>query len=347
VDAQKTPTDLQREANLLLARYVPAAVVVNEHLDILQTHGHPGRYLELSPGKASLGLPRMARHGLVFELQRAVESARKSNTSVLRERVHVESNGSPRLINIEIIPFKVSAQQNFLIVFHEHEAVTGAAEPEVRHQASPTGQEMDQLVKQIAQLRQELAATRKYLQSIIQEREVTQEELQSANEEIQSGNEELQNTNQELQTAKEELESANEELNTVNDEMQHHSQQLSELNNDLTSLLNSVHIPIVMLGPDLSVRRFSPQAEKLLGLSAMDAGCPLTNARMKIHIPDLEQSVLDVIRTMTPKQQEFRTPNSEWYSLRITPYRTSDNKIEGAVLVMFEGASTKGHGMQS
>ena len=195
---------------------------------------------------------------------------------------------------------------------------------------------MDLLVKQIAQLRQELSATRKYLQSIMEEREVTNEELQSANEEIQSGNEEMQSTNQELQTAKEELESANQELNTVTEEMQHRSQQLSQLTRDLTNLLTSVNIPIVMLGPDLSVRRFSLQAENVLGFSAMNAGGPLANVRMKINIPDLEQSALDVIRTMTPRQQDVCSPNNEWYSLRITPCCTSDNKVEGAVLVLFE-----------
>jgi two-component system CheB/CheR fusion protein len=342
-ESPKVPMDLQREADrLLLAKYVPPAVVVNEQLDILQTRGHTGRFLELSPGKASLNLLRMARPGLLFELQKAVESARSQNAPVRRQGVQVEFNGDRRMVDVEISPFKVagSADPNFLIVFHEANSRPAAA-PSAAARSGVSREEAEQLKdKQIEQLKQELSATKEYLQSIIEEREATNEELQSANEEIQSGNEELQSTNEELQTSKEELESANEELNTVNEEMQHRNQQLAQLNNDLINLLNSVNIPIVMLGPDLSVRRFTVQAEKLLGLSAVDVGRPISNIRLKLSIADLEQWVEDVIRDVIPKQVEFTVDRAS-YSLRITPYRTSDNKIEGAVLVLLETTEFK------
>ncbi|HLW54388.1 MAG TPA: chemotaxis protein CheB [Candidatus Angelobacter sp.] len=345
-ETPKIPADLQKEADrLLLSKYVPASAVVNEQLDILQTRGHTGRYLELSPGRASLNLLRMARPGLLFELQKAIESARKSNLPVLRENVQLESNGNLQLVNIEIVPLRLGAapQPNFLIIFHESQddANTSVAQPRVGA-SSVASAESEQVQEKQKQLREELAATKEYLQSIVEEREATNEELQSANEEIQSGNEELQSTNEELQTSKEELESANEELNTVNEEMQHRNQQLSQLNNDLTNLLNSVNIPIVMLGPDLSVRRFTMRAEKVLGLSAIDVGRPISNLRLKVTIADLEEPVLDVIRDIIPKQQEFRDADGNSYNLRITPYRTSDNKIEGVVLVLLdtEGRTT-------
>ncbi len=127
----------------------------------------------------------------------------------------------------------------------------------------------------------------------------------------------------------------------VNEEMQHRNQQLSQLNNDLTNLLNSVNIAIVMLGPDLSVRRYTTQAEKMLGLSSIDVGRPITNLRLKVNIANLEESVLDVIRDVVPKQQEFQDHHGSRYNLRITPYRTSDNKIEGAVLVLLETTDTR------
>ncbi len=146
----------------------------------------------------------------------------------------------------------------------------------------------------------------------------------------------MQSTNEELQTSKEELESANEELNTVNEEMQHRNQQLAQLYNDLTNLINSVNIPMVMLGPDLRIRRLTVQAEKLMGLSSIDVGRPIANIKMKVNIAGLEQAVLDVIRDVVPKQLEFVDPNGSRYTLRITPYRTSDNKIEGAVLVLLD-----------
>src|SRR5262245_54470216 len=340
-EAPRLPADLQREADrLLLAKYVPAAVVVNEHLDILQSRGHTGPYLELAPGKASLNLLKMLRPGLLFELQKAVDSARKSHMTVRKEGLEFENNGSMRITNVEIIPFKTppNEHQNFVIVFEDASPESGR--PQVKTVKQP---ELDRRGKdkQIDQLKQELAAAKEYLQSIIEAHEATNEELQSANEEIQSGNEELQSTNEELQTSKEELESANEELNTVNDEMQHRNQQLTLVNNDLTNLLNSVNIPTVMLGPDLSIRRFTPQAEKVLGFATGDVGSPITHFRSKIKVPDLEQTLLDVIHEIAPRQLEVQDAEGAWYRLRITPYKTAENKIEGAVLTLLDASDIK------
>jgi two-component system, chemotaxis family, CheB/CheR fusion protein len=340
-EAPKPPTDVQKEADrLLLAKYVPPAVVINEHMDILQTRGHTGRYLELSPGKASLNLMKMARPGLMYELQKAFEAARKSGNPVRKEDVQVESNGDLKQVSVEVVPLKaVNSPQSYMIIFEDdrseparHSAT--ARRKSAKSKADGNADSALQRDRQIAQLKQELAATKEYLQSIIEEREATNEELQSANEEIQSANEELQSTNEELQTSKEELESANEELNTVNEEMQHRNAQLGQLNNDLVNLLNSVNIPIVMLGQDLSVRRFTPQAEKVLGLSAVDVGRSISNIRLKIDVGYLEQAVLDVLRDIIPKQQQVKDEGGNSYTLRITPYRTSDNKIDGAVVTL-------------
>jgi two-component system CheB/CheR fusion protein len=185
---------------------------------------------------------------------------------------------------------------------------------------------------QIAQLKQELAATKEYLRSIIEALESTNEELQSANEEIQSGNEELQSTNEELQTSKEELESANEELHTVNEEMQHRNELLTQLNNDLSNLLNSVNLPMVMVGPDLSVRRFTPLATKALGLTATDVGRPITRLRLRVEVANLEQMMLDVISEVRTAQHRLRDAEGKWCDLRLSPYRTADNRIDGVVL---------------
>ncbi|HET6933639.1 MAG TPA: chemotaxis protein CheB [Candidatus Angelobacter sp.] len=343
-DAQKLPETLQKETErLLLARYSPPAVVVNEKLDILQTRGHTGSYLELSPGKASLNLLRMARPGLLFELQKAMEAARKSGAPVVRERLQVESNGNMESISLEVVPFRVAqaSEPMFLIVFNDNR--TGQANVSTAEARPPKARPESESARdrQIQQLKQELAATKEYLQSIIEEREATNEELQAANEEIQSANEELQSTNEELQTSKEELESANEELNTVNEEMQHRNQQLSQLTNDLTNLLNSVNMPIVMLGPDLSVRRFTMQAEKVLGLSAIDVGRPIGNVKLRLDIRDLEHVALDVIHEMVPQQVNINDERGTAHIVRLTPYRTSDNKIEGVVLTMADMHESK------
>ncbi len=190
--------------------------------------------------------------------------------------------------------------------------------------------------KQIAQLKQELSATKEYLQSIIEMQEATNEELQSANEEIQSGNEELQSTNEELQTSKEELESANEELHTVNEEMQHRNDLLTQLNNDLTNLLNSVNLAMVMVSSDLSVRRFTPQATAILGLGSSDIGRPILRLKLRIDVRSLEQMMVEVIQQVQPRHSTVQDEDGRWFSLRITPYRTLDNRIDGVVLTVVD-----------
>ena len=185
-------------------------------------------------------------------------------------------------------------------------------------------------------LKEELEATREYLQSIIEEQRTTNEELRSANEEIQSSNEELQSINEELETAKEELQSTNEELTTVNEELQNRNDELSRANNDLNNLLSSVNIPIVMLGNDLRIRRFTPVAEKVMNLIPTDVGRPITDIKSNLRIPDLRQSVTHVIDSLEIQENQVEDNSGRWYSMRIRPYRTIDNKIDGVVIVLID-----------
>src|SRR5262249_50378578 len=262
----KTPADVQREADrLLLTKYVPSAVVVNEDMDILQSRGSISRYLELPAGKVSLNLFKMARQGLLYELRALLEQARQKSMAVSKDSVSIEDGKNPAVVRLEVIPFRTPARdrQHFLVLFEEKGGEDGSVNAHAKQTQEPSFKEVeDAKESQISQLKQEIAATKEYLQSIIEGQEATNEELQSANEEIQSGNEELQSTNEELQTSKEELESANEELNTVNEEIQHRNQQLSQLSNDLINLLASCTIPMLLLGEDLRIRRYTPEAEK-------------------------------------------------------------------------------------
>ena len=337
-DPHKIPLELQREADrLLLARYVPPAVLINHQLEIIQTRGRTAAYLELPAGKASLNLLKMARPGLLFELQSAIEEARKKGFEAIRQDVRVDEDGKSKTVTVRVVPFRVPTheQYSFLIIFEPPGAtgIVAAKEPATTMVLEQVSSEERSIQgKQIGQLRQELAATREYLQSIIESQEGTNEELQSANEEIQSGNEELQSTNEELQTSKEELESANEELHTVNEEMQHRNEMLSQLNNDLTNLLYSVSLPIVMVGADLCVRRFTPQATTALGLTPNDIGRPLPRLRLKIDMGSLEQNLLDVIELVQSKQLNVQDNDGKWCILRLVPYRTIDNRIDGVVL---------------
>jgi two-component system CheB/CheR fusion protein len=218
-----------------------------------------------------------------------------------------------------------------MIVFEE-----SLAAPRARAtRASKHAPESDSAVsRRMVKLEQELDATKEYLQSVIETQEATNEELQSANEEILSSNEELQSTNEELETAKEELQSANEELSTVNDELRSRNQEVTLINNDLTNLFASIDFAVVIVGSDLSIRRFTPQAQKSLGLIPADVGRPLTNINPTIEIPDLQSLVLQVMSNLRPVDRQITDREGARYQLRILPYRTPENKIDGAIITI-------------
>jgi two-component system CheB/CheR fusion protein len=331
----KAPADLQHEADrLLLTRYAPPSVIVNSQLEIVQIKGHTAKFLELPSGKASLNILKMARPGLLVGLQKTMEQALQSGVEWTTRDVSVGDDGEATMVTLRVIPVRtpVHHEENLLIVF-ESEAGYPPRDVAAQSSAAPlSDDERRTKDQQIAQLKQELAARKEYLQAIIESQEATNEELQSANEEIQSGNEELQSTNEELQTSKEELESANEELHTVNEEMQHRNELLSQLNNDLTNLLSSVNLPLVMVGSDLSIRRFTPQAASVLGLDASDIGRPIPGLKLKIEIDNLEKAMLDVLENEQPKKLKVKDGDGGWCNFRLAPYFTLDNRIDGVVL---------------
>jgi two-component system CheB/CheR fusion protein len=222
----------------------------------------------------------------------------------------------------------------FMVVFQE-DNVDGSRGRK-GNATRPERQMADATNNRMTKLEQELAATKEYLQSVIETQEGTNEELQSANEEILSSNEELQSTNEELETAKEELQSANEELSTVNDELRNRNADISTANNDLTNLLSSIEIAVVMLGPDATIRRFTPQAQKTLGLIPGDIGRPFLNINPLVQIPNLQQMVLQVIGNAQIVEKEVAIRDGHSYQVRILPYRTSEGKHEGVVITLLE-----------
>jgi two-component system CheB/CheR fusion protein len=185
-------------------------------------------------------------------------------------------------------------------------------------------------------LQQELATTNAYLRSIIEEQGATNQDLMTANEEILSSNEELQSTNEELQTAKEEIQATNEELSTINDELYRRNAETIQVSNDFQNLLGSINIPILMLEADLRIRRFTATAATLFNLIPTDIGRPLSDIKHNLTITDLETQILEVINTLHLKSQEVQDQAGQWYDLRIRPYRTIDNRIDGAVVVLIE-----------
>jgi len=290
----------------------------------------------------------MAREGLMLPLRAVINEARTKNTPARRDDVRVEQNGTSRSVSLEVIPLKNLRERCFLILFEEAEtAGRGRARGPSPQAVEPRGVAVSPTAGEesarIAELETDLSETREYLQSMQQQHEAATEELQAATEEVQSANEELQSINEELETSKEELESANEELITVNEEMSNRNIELDRLNNDLVNLQTSAKLAIVLLGRDLTIRRFSPQAQKQLDLLAADVGRPIGHIRHKLVLADAAKTPLDlervgaeVIAAVREQECEVQDAVGRWYSLSVRPYLTLDNKVDGAVMVLVD-----------
>ena len=322
--------DLQKEADrIVVAKYAPIGVVINDNLEILHFRGRTSPYLDPAPGVASLNLLKMVRADLATELCNAIHQAGKTNNPVRRQNIAFEYNMQRRNVNIEVFPFKAPAAATtfFLIIFED------ISKPKVGLFKKAKSEDRDDY--ELRCLKQELATTIEYQKSIIEERETANEELRATNEEVQSSNEELKSTYEEMETAKEELQATNEELITVNDELYHRNRELAHVNNDLSNLLSNISLPIVILGNDLRIRHFTKMAEKLLNFIPTDVGRPFGDIKPNIHLPHLEQTILEVINTLTIFEKEVQDQIGHWYSMCIRPYKTAENKIDGVVITLY------------
>jgi two-component system, chemotaxis family, CheB/CheR fusion protein len=341
-DANWNYLEAQKEFDRrLLTQYCPAAVFVNEDMDIIHTRGNVGRYLKLAPGRASLNILKMARERLLLELRNALTRAKKERTNVRKQAIELQngngngqSNGGKEivaLVNFEVIPITIGngPEPYYMIIFSE--APPPAVQP-LRSQKAI--RESESASRRIGKLEQELQATKEYLQSVIEMQEVTNEELQSANEEILSSNEELQSTNEELETAKEELQSANEELATVNDELRDRNNELSRAHKDLSNLFTSIGMAVLMIGSDLKILRFTPQAQKVFGLIPGDVGRPISNINPHIDAPTLQQTIVKVMSDSEPVGTEVSDQQGARYFLRVFPYPVADGRVDGVVLTL-------------
>ena len=324
---------VQREADrILLSRYGPTGVLVDDNLDIIHFRGDTSAYFEHPQGDASLNLLRMLRNRpLVVEVRQAVQEARAKDAPAHRD---VRGRGSgARRVRVEAIPIRgpsAGKGRCFLVLFEEE-----PRRPPRMQLAAPARSESAK-DSRLADLERELSTTKHYQQALLEEQEAANEELQSAHEEVLSSNEELQSINEELETAKEELQSSNEELTTVNEELQNRNAELSHATDDMINLLASLNVPIVMLGPDLGLRQFTPAAARLYNLIPGDIGRPLGDLRGTLNVSNLEATIRDAIDTVTVKVQEVADHDGHWYSLRVHPYKTKDNHIDGAVLLLVD-----------
>jgi two-component system, chemotaxis family, CheB/CheR fusion protein len=335
--AAANPTHLAlNDANrLVLDRFAPPSVLVDQNFHVVQFNGQTGLFLEPSPGEPSFHILKLAREGLLHGLRSALYAARKTRRRTRRQGLRVRHGTTWRDIDVEVIPMMQQSHVFYLVLFQNRDAVVPETESKRRDRPGRAG-----TARNVAKLEEELAATREYLQSTIQEIEAANEELQSANEEILSSNEELQSTNEELDTAKEELQSTNEELNTVNDELQGRNEELTRVNTDLVNLLGSVQIAIVIVSRDRRIRRFTPMAEKLFNLIPGDLGRPFSQITPQIDCPNLTELIGETIDSVTPVERTVQDKDGKTYVLRIRPYTSPDNRIDGAVLALFDVVTT-------
>jgi two-component system, chemotaxis family, CheB/CheR fusion protein len=330
--------DLLREAqHILLRRHTPPAVIVDADMQVHQFVGRTGAYLEPASGEASLNLLRMVREGVAFDLRDMLQEAKKEGHAVRRERRQIKSNGAARLVNLEVAPLPgVSLKERYFMVVFEPVSQEEEETPKGRGRAKQGKVRVSKGEREIHDLRQELDRTQKHLQTLVEEQEAANEEMRAANEEILSSNEELQSTNEELETAKEELQSANEELATMNEELENRNTELTTANSDLVNLLGSVNIPVVILDNELRIRRFTPAAERVFNMIPTDAGRRISDLRHSLDIPNLAGIITEVVESVSPRETDVRDNEGRWYSLRVRPYKTIDNRIGGAVVALLD-----------
>jgi two-component system, chemotaxis family, CheB/CheR fusion protein len=317
-------TELARR--LLVQFFAPASVITDRRGDMIYVHGDTGKYLRPGPGQASLNIIEMAREGLEIELRKAIHTASDQNIPTLNREVQVKTNEDLSTISFSVRPLpEIESDENFLLVsFHDISETQVRSTRKTRAKPNELGR--------IEILERELSYSKENLQAIIEEQQASNEELKSTNEELQSTNEELQSTNEELETSKEEMQSVNEELITVNAELQSKIEQLAGMQNDMKNLLDNTNIATLFLDGQMGIRRFTREAITIYRLVASDVGRPLADIKSNLDGEDLLVKAQSVLETLVPYETEVKTQNGEWYLVRIQPYRTLDNIIEGVVL---------------
>ena len=336
-DMNKSPNNLESLAeHLILQLYSPAAVLVNGQGDILYTSARTGKYLEPAVGKTNWNIFAMAREGLSHELSGAFRKALTQKTGVTIRNLTVGTNGGTQTIDLTIQPLSApeALRGNVLIVFSDVASAAKKTKAGRQKKASAGDVRAAELESEVQRLLEELQGTREEMQS-------SHEELKSANEELQSTNEELQSTNEELTTSKEEMQSMNEELQTINAELQSKVTDLSRANNDMTNLLNSTDIATVFLDSRLNVRRYTEKVTHIIKLIPGDVGRPLSDLVTDLMYPELSDDARGVLRTLVFMEKEISTRDGRWFVVRIMPYRTMEDVIDGLVITFIDVSVAK------
>ena len=316
---------------VLLQRFAPASVLINENGDILYIAGRTGKYLEPAAGKANMNIYSMAREGLNNLLPGAIRKAKQNYDPVVLHNIKVGTNGGTQMIDVTIqqIEKPDAIKGTIMIVFTDVFELRKSANQKKKTTEPGTTSRQHEIEIELQRTIEELQSTREEMQT-------SQEELKSTNEELQSANEEMQSTNEELTTSKEEMQSLNEELQTVNIELQSKIMDLITANNDMKNLLNSTDIATLFLDKALNIRRFTDQLTKILKIRTSDIGRPFTDLVSDLQYPEIENNAREVLRTLVFIEKSISTNDGRWFTVRIMPYRTSDDRIDGLVITFNE-----------
>jgi two-component system, chemotaxis family, CheB/CheR fusion protein len=321
---------------LLLQHFSPAGVLVNENGDIIYFSGHTGKYLEPAVGKANLNIFVMLREGLRNEFPVSFRKAIVNKGSVVMRNLKVGTNGSTQTIDITIHWIDKPEPLNgmIMVIFTDVKEIANTLPRKGKDKGTLNSLRQSDLEGELQHLREEM-------QSTIEEMQTSQEELKSTNEELQSTNEELQSSNEELTTSKEEMQSLNEELQTVNAELESKVDEFSRVNNDMKNLLNSTDIATLFLDKELNIRRYTNEATKIFKLIKSDIGRPFTDQVSDLEYPELADDAHEVLRTLIFIQKQIPTRDGRWFSIRIMPYRTFDDRIDGLVITFINMSDLK------
>jgi two-component system, chemotaxis family, CheB/CheR fusion protein len=333
---KKIPDNIQSlTEQLILQQYSPASVLVTNKGDILYITGSTGKYLEPSAGKANMNIFSMAREGLRNKLPELFRSAMQTTEKIVLHNAKIDSDGVFNFVDVTIqkIERPTALKGKILVIFNPASASTEPT-PVLKNVKASAPETKSDSEFEIKRLHEELNNLREEMQT-------SQEEISSANEELQSTNEELQSANEELTTSKEEMQSMNEELNTVNVELQNRIDDFSRVNNDMNNLLNSIEIATLFLNKELKIRQFTFPATKIFKLIPSDIGRLFTDQVTDLDYPEMISDAREVLRTLHFVEKEIITNDGRWFTVRIMPYRTFDDRIDGLVITFIDITKSK------
>lgn len=320
--ANSRQSSVSAAEQLLMSEFVPPSAIISPSGELAYIYGRTGRFLEPAVGEPSTNVFDMAREGLRLELPAAVRAAHHSRQQVVRRGLNVRTNGSVEPVTLVVKPLEQPETLRGLLL------VTFTVEDKASDMIPVTPSE------QTSNMEAELHYVRSTLQGMIEDLESSNEELKSMNEELQSTNEEVQSSNEELSTSREELQSLNEELQTLNEELAQRNSMLSQSNDDMHNLLSSVHVATVFVDPQLNIKRFTAPAKKVFRLRDSDIGRPVSDLVVNLDYQSLVEDAQEVLRTLVFAEREVQTTEGEWRLMRILPYRTANNVIDGLIITV-------------